>query len=438
MQKELTVRGHCFHAIKKALLFMKLSILLVLAGALQVSANVNGQSTVSIKVKNEEISKVLSHIEKQGTFRFLYNSRLKDIHRKVSLDISDESIQESLKQMFSETDITYKMLDNGLVVLLSGNLALQDIGVTGKITGENGEALANVSVTIKGTSKGTTTDNSGNFTLTAPENGALEVTYIGYTSQEVNVNNQSVINIKMVSSKKIMDEVVVIGYGTASKRDLTGSIIKVAGKEVADKPSINPINSLEGKVAGLQVIPTGRLGEMPDVRILGTISKTQTAPLYVVDGIFSDNIDYVNPSDIESIEVLKDPSSLAIFGVRGANGVIVVTTKSGKQGQMVVNFSTSVGFKQVVDKIKLTDAAGYKSLLTQQFVNDGQAPYAYWDKYTGNTDWQDAIEQKGVLNYNNISINSGTDKNKFYMGLGYSTEEGIIKNESLKKFTLTF
>ncbi len=438
MQKERIIRGHWFYAIKKALLFMNLSILLVLAGALQVSANVNGQSTVSIKVKNEEISKVLSHIEKQGTFRFLYNSRLKDIHRKVSLDISNESIQESLKQMFSETDITYKMLDNGLVVLLSGKLTLQDIGITGKITGENGEALANVSVTVKGTAKGTTTDNNGNFTLTAPENGTLEITYIGYTSQDVNVNNQSVINIKMVSSKKIMDEVVVIGYGTASKRDLTGSIIKVAGKEVADKPSINPINSLEGKVAGLQVIPTGRLGENPDVRILGTISKTQTAPLYVVDGIFSDNIDYVNPADIESIEVLKDPSSLAIFGVRGANGVIVVTTKSGKQGQMVVNFSSSVGVKQAVDKIKLTDAAGYKSLLTQQFINDGQAPYGYWDKYTGNTDWQNAIEQKGVLNYNNISINSGTDKNKFYMGLGYSTDQGIIKNESLKKITLTF
>ena len=438
MKKKLTTGDHRLRAFRKALLLMKLSFLLILAGSLQVSAHVKGQTSISLKINKMEISKLLKTIERQGTYRFLYNSRLSDMRDVINLDVNNASISETLKKAFTGTDLTFKILDNNLVVVLSSTLAVQDITVTGKITGDNGEALANVSVTVKGTSKGATSDNNGNFTITTPENGTLVFSYIGYASQEIKVGSRSVIDVRLTSSQQKMDEVVVIGYGTASKRDLTGSIIKVAGKEVADKPSVNPINSLEGKVAGLQVTPTGRLGERPDVRILGTISKTQTAPLYVVNGIFNDNIDFVNPADIESIEVLKDPSSLAIFGVRGANGVIVITTKSGKQGQMVVNLNSSVGFKQVVDKIKLTDAAGYKSLLTQQFINDGQAPYAYWDKYTGNTDWQDAIEQKGVLNYNNISVSSGTDKNKFYMGLGYSTDQGVIKNEKLKKITLTF
>ncbi len=438
MEKNLRTGELHLQAYKKALLFMKLSILLVLIGSLQVSAHVNGQSTVSISLKDQEISRVLNNIEKQGNFHFLYNSRLKDIHQKTSVEVNNESIQETLKKVFTGTDITYKMLNNGLIVLLSGKLTIQDIGITGKISGENGEALPNVSVSVKGTSKGTTTDNNGVFTITAPENGILVVSYIGYVFQEIKINSQSVIDVKLISSKKIMDEVVVIGYGSASKRDLTGSIVKISGKEIADKPNINPISSLQGKVAGLQVTTTGRLGEQPDVRILGTNSKTQTAPLYVVDGIFNDNIDFVNAADIESMEVLKDPSSLAIFGVRGANGVIAITTKSGKLGQLTVNFNTSVGVKKVVDAIKLTDAAGFKSLLTQQFVNDGQPPYAYWDKYTGNTNWQEAIEQTGVLNYNNVSISSGTDKNKFYMGVGYSTEQGIILHENLKKWTFTF
>ena len=289
-------------------------------------------------------------------------------------------------------------------------------------------------------SGGTATDASGNFTLSVSKPDAtLVVSSLGLISQNISLGGRSTLSIILQgSAAKQLEQVVVIGYGSASKRDLTGSIVRVDGKEVADKPSTNPLNSLEGKVAGLQIIPTGRPGEQPDVRILGTISKTQTAPLYVVDGVFNDNIDYVNPGDIESVEVLKDPSSLAIFGVRGANGVIVITTKSGKTGQLTVNFNTSVGFKKVVDKLALTNATGYQTLLTRQFINDGQAPYPYWDKYTGNTDWQDAITQTGMLNYNNVSITSGTDKNKFYMGIGYATDEGIIKHEKLQKLTFTF
>ena len=187
----------------------------------------------------------------------------------------------------------------------------------------------------------------------------------------------------------------------------------------------------------MSVVNAGELGKEPDIRIRGTVSKTQTKPLYVVDGIFNDNIDYINPADIESMEILKDPSWLAIFGVRGANGVIVVTTKKGKIGQLTVNFNSSVGVKHIVDKIKLVDATGFKTLYTEQLANQGTTPSPYFNLYSGNTDWQDLISQDGFLNYDNISVTSGTEKNKFYMGLGYKTEEGIIKHEQLQKYILT-
>src|SRR5258707_12702654 len=179
-----------------------------------------------------------------------------------------------------------------------------------------------------------------------------------------------------------------MGYGTASKRDLTGSIVKIMGKDIADKPNTNPVASLQGKVAGLSIVNNGTPGAAPDVRIRGTISIGQVHPLYVVDGIFNDNIDYLNPNDIESIEVLKDPSSLAIFGVKGATGVIAITTKKAKAGQIVVNFNTSYGFKKLVDKIKVANADEFKMLFAEENANDEVATPVY-AAANANTNWRD-------------------------------------------------
>ncbi len=169
--------------------------------------------------------------------------------------------------------------------------------------------------------------------LSVPDNATLVFSYVGFINQEIAVTNNTTVNVILQASTRVMDEVVVIGYGTASKRDLTGSITKIAGKEVADKPNTNPIASLQSKVAGLSVVNNGTPGAAPDIRIRGTVSLGQVHPLYVVDGIFNDNIDYINPNDIESIEILKDPSSLAIFGVKGATGVIAITTKKARVGR---------------------------------------------------------------------------------------------------------
>jgi TonB-linked SusC/RagA family outer membrane protein len=432
MKKMLTIGGWSPHAVKKALLVMKLTFLLVFVAVLQVSANVNGQGRVSLSLKQVEISKALNSIEKQGEYRFLYNSRLTNIRKRINLDVRDMSIVDVLKNMFVGTDLTYKILEHNLIVVLSSGPEAQDIRITGKVTGDNGEPLSGVSITVKGTSTGTSTDNDGNFVLTAPEKGRLVFSNIGFETQEVAINSLSVINIKLTAARRVMDEVVVIGYGQATKRDLTGSIVKVDGKEVQDKPNTNPIASLQSKVAGLSVVNNGTPGKEPDIRIRGTSSIGNVHPLYVVDGIFNDNIDYLNPNDIESIEILKDPSSLAIFGVRGATGVIAITTKKAKAGQTVINFNTSYGFKDLVNKIKFVNASEFNTLFDEENANNGVATPTY-PRDLANTDWIDAVTRTAHFNANNLSISSSTDRNKFTLGLGYTYDEGIVRRERLKK-----
>jgi TonB-linked SusC/RagA family outer membrane protein len=321
---------------------------------------------------------------------------------------------------------------------LAGGSYGNDITVSGNVSNSNGEPLAGVSVTVKKTKTGVSTNALGNFSITVPDNAVLVFSSVGYEPQEVTVTGKTSITIVLKASEKKIDEVVVIGYGTASKRDLTGSIVKVAGKDIAEKPNTNPIASLQGKVAGLSVVNSGTPGQEPDIRLRGTVSRTQTKPLYIVDGIFTDNIDFVNPNDIESIEVLKDASSLAIFGVRGANGAIAIVTKKGKLGQLTVNFNTSYGVQKMTDKIALVDAAGYKALVTEQYANQSPPDVPpFLNLYKGNTDWQDQISQSGIISVTNLSVTSGTERNKFYMGIGYTKQEGLIKHELLKKYSLS-
>ncbi|HEX4851602.1 MAG TPA: carboxypeptidase-like regulatory domain-containing protein, partial [Puia sp.] len=194
MKKKLRIGGASPHAIKKALLVMKLAFVLIFIASLQVSAKVDGQARVSLKLNQVEIAKALNSIENQGVYRFLYNSRLTDVKKKISIDVTDTEIKDVLKDLFAGTDLTYRMLENNLIVVISSALTTQDIRVTGKITGENGEPLSGVSVSLKGTTVGTTTDNNGNFSITVPEKGRLVVSYVGYNSVEVAVNSQSVIN----------------------------------------------------------------------------------------------------------------------------------------------------------------------------------------------------------------------------------------------------
>jgi len=416
---------------------MKLTTALLLFTCFQVSAKAFSQTRITLKLQSTELKKALSIIERKSNYRFLYNDETVKAGTKVDVDANNTPVTDILDKLFANRLLSYKILENNLVVITGKDVEVTETKVSGKITSVQGEVLQGVSVKVKGSTLGAQTDLNGNFSLTVPDNAVLIISYVGYVTQEVSVSGRNSLNISLVASTQKMDEVVVIGYGVANKRDLTGSIVKVLGKDIADKPNTNPIASLQGKVAGLSVVNNGTPGAAPDIRIRGTVSIGQVHPLYVVDGIFNDNIDYLNPNDIESIEVLKDPSSLAIFGVKGATGVIAITTKRAKAGQVVVNFNTNFGFKKLTDKIKLVDANGFNTLFAEENANNSVSTPDY-SKLTANTDWINAVTRTGKFNNNNLSIQGSTEKNKFALGLGYIYDEGIVKHQKLDKMQLSF
>jgi TonB-linked SusC/RagA family outer membrane protein len=423
----------------KFMRIMRLMAALLFVASLHVAAAGHTQENVTLNLKSVELRKALINIEKKSSYRFLFNEALLANKPRVDVQVVDMPVTSVLDQIFRNTGIAYKIMSTKLVVLTDtkeeANLEqLQDIRVTGRVISSEGNPVAGASIVVKGSRTGTTTDANGNFSLSVPDNATLVFSSVGFEAQEVAIGGRTTINVTLQTSTRAVDAIVVIGYGTASRRDLTGSITKVAGKEVSDKPNTNPIASLQGKVAGLSVVNSGTPGQAPDIRIRGTSSIGQVHPLYVVDGIFEDNIDYLNPNDIESIEVLKDPSSLAIFGVKGATGVIAITTKKAAVGKTIINFNTSVGFKTLVDKIKMADAATFDLLFKEENANNSVATPDY-SALTSNTDWIDVVTRTGKFNNNNLTLATATDKNRFNLSLGYLYDEGIIKHERLDRMS---
>lgn len=434
-------------SIYKLLLLMKFTIAMLLFASLHVSAKTFSQDRITLKLQSAELKTALKQIEKKSIYRFLYNDDVVSANRKVSIDANNALVTEVLDGILTETTLTYKVLENNLVVITQKNIVLQETKVTGKVTGPDGQGVPSVTVRIKGSNAATTTAADGSYTISAPDGATLVFSSVGYVTQEVAVSGRSTINITLQISAKDINEVVVIGYGTASKRDLTGSITKVSGKEIADKPNTNPIASLQGKVAGLSIVNNAVPGERPDIRIRGTISLGSVNPLYVVDGIFTDNIDFLNPNDIESIEILKDPSSLAIFGVKGASGVIAVTTKRAKSGQITINLSSNFGAKKLADKIEMASADEFKTILAREaastLADNGSTTLTNFinselDKWTGNTDWVDAVTRTALFNNSNLSVSGATDKNKFTLGFGYTQDQGLVKRSEYKRYSLSF
>lgn len=425
---------------KRLVQSMRLLSTIMLLFMMQLSVQAKSQTNVTLRLKKAGIVSAIEQVEKQSDYHFVYNNNLIPAGKKIDARFYEADLPEVMEKLLNGTGLGYKMMENNLVVIYQPLLTDKpaDITVTGKVTDEKGNPLPGATVYVRGNkAKATTTDGSGNYSLTVGDNDILVISYVGYDDLEVPVGGRTTVNVSLKESNQKLEEVVVIGYGTASKRDLTGSIVKISGKEISDKPNSNPVASLQGKVAGLSIVNNGTPGAAPDIRIRGTVSIGQVSPLYVVDGILNDNIDYLNPNDIESIEVLKDPSSLAIFGVRGATGVIAITTKKAKAGQVLVNFNSSYGTKKLVDKIALVNAQQFNELFAEENANNGVATPDY-SALNSNTDWIDAVTRTGKFNNNNLTVSGGSDKNKFSLGVGYIYDEGIIRHEKLEKWQLSF
>lgn len=335
-----------------------------------------------------------------------------------------------MKKIFTELSV----LACFCLLLLSDVAFAQNVTVKGTVIDDQKLPIPGVSILIKGTSNGVQTDASGNYSISAPSNSTLVFSFIGFNNQELPINGKTTINVTLISSTSDLQQVVVVGYGTQRKRDVTGTIASVKGEEIEKLTATNPINALQGKVPGLTISNNGTPGSAPVVRIRG-INSTGNAvnPLYIVDGQMQENIDYLNPADIESIDVLKDASSVAIYGLKGANGVIAVTTKRAAKGKTTVNLSSAIGIQQVNDKIEMADAEGFKKLYSAQLANINAAPFDYTN-YNANTNWQDLIFRSAVINTNSLSISNTGEKSTTLINLGYNDQDGVVKYSNYKKF----
>ncbi|WP_158563314.1 SusC/RagA family TonB-linked outer membrane protein [Chitinophaga silvatica] len=322
-----------------------------------------------------------------------------------------------------------------LLLLLPAWLHAQQISGSVK-DAATGAPLPGVTIVYKSnTGIGTVSDSDGSFHIKGTKGTVLQFQLLGYESKEITCVNTQHMLVTLKTSTKDMDQVVVIGYGTSRKRDLTGSIASIKGEEIVNRPGSNPLAALQGKVAGITVTNTGRAGAAPTIRIRGVGSITNTNPLYVVDGVFHDNIDFLNNGDIASVEILKDPSSLAMFGVQGANGVIIISTMKARTGEMKVNFNTYAGIQHLVNKVKVTDAEGFKMLYSEQLKNLNSQPFDF-SPYKANTDWQDKIFRDAMIQNYSLSVATGTEKNKAYLSAGYFNQDGILKYDAFKKYMI--
>lgn len=314
----------------------------------------------------------------------------------------------------------------------------QEKTITGKvIASDTKEPMPGVNVIVKGKTIGTMTGVDGTYTIKVPsDNDVLVYSFIGYANQEIPVAGKSVINVTLEQQKTALDEVVVVGYGTVKKSDLTGSVGVIKSDDLTKITSLNPEQSLQGKVTGVQVTSTsGAPGAAPFIRVRGVGTFNNSAPIFVVDGVILDDISFLNSADIASMEVLKDASATAMYGSRGANGVIIITTKSGKMGETKPSFSYSgeYGIQNLAKKISLLNGKEFATI-----ANEIQAGTYNNTDLVPNTDWQSLIFHTAPMQNHQLSVSGGTKSTQYYIGLGYFRQEGIIDKSNFQRITLKF
>jgi len=325
-----------------------------------------------------------------------------------------------------------------ILCLLCFNVAsAQNITVKGVVTDAGDKtSLPSVSISIKGTTTGIQTDANGNYAISVPSTGTLVFTYIGYTVQEIPVNNQTTINVSLASSAQQLEQVVVVGYGTQRKIDVTGSVASVKGEEISKQASQNPVSSLQGKVAGVSITNNGTPGASPQITIRGTGTiYGNTGVLYVVDGVWYDDISFLNPADVASMSILKDASSQSIYGVRAANGVVLVTTVRGKSGDATINYNGYVGIQRVTNAVKMTNASEYATAVNEAYGVLGQDPLFANTNLGEGTDWYNQVLRTAMVTNHQLSINGATEKSSYNFSLGYLNQDGIIENNNYKRYT---
>lgn len=447
-------------------------LFLFLSTNLCIATETYSQETYfTIEANNLTVKEVIKKIEKESEYIFFYMDNAVDLNRKVEVKATNQEVNAILDQLFAGTNTRYDISDRQIIISKKNTPApigqqKKEQAISGSIKDTSGELVIGANIVEKGTLNGTITDISGEFNLTVNEKAVLVISYIGYNTIEVPVGNKTSLNITLTEDAESLEEVVVVGYGVMKKKDLTGAVSQISSSSMKDLKVSHPTEAMAGKLAGVQVQQVGgQPGQAATIRVRGSGSITaSSAPLYVVDGypLGDQNLNAINPSDIESIEVLKDASAAAIYGSRAANGVVLVTTKSGKAGKVSVNLDIYAGFQNVTKKMDLMDAQQFIEFSREAFNNNylGRVPgasasdplsmrpsgnryrypafyddAAYVSSLGAGTDWQDEIYRTAPIQNYQLTVTGGDEKTKYMFSAGYFNQEGIVVNSDYERFS---
>lgn len=409
------------------------------------AGNAHSQNAkVSIHMNNVKLDKILNEIENQTDYLFIYNNQV-DINKITSVKVKNEAVAQVLDRILSGTGINYEL--EGTHIILTTE-AIKDLHaqqqaktVTGTVTDVSGEPIIGANIRIKGTTTGTITDIDGNFSIEAEPQSVIEVSYIGYLTQETVINNQKSIRFLLKEDTKTLDEVVVIGYGVQKKADLTGSVANINTEKLNTQSNANIGQALQGKIAGVDIVSQGGApgsGTRIMVRGIGTLNNA--FPLYIVDGMYMNSIDHINPNDIASIDVLKDASSAAIYGSRAANGVIIVTTKEGSntEGKPIIDLSVNLGISTASKFLDMLDAKGWAEVTTiaRQAIGKPALDMATDLANKPDNDWQDIMFRPALMQNYNLAVKGGGKYSTYYTGLGYFNQDGIVKGTNYQRYNI--
>ncbi|MBC7891648.1 MAG: SusC/RagA family TonB-linked outer membrane protein, partial [Sphingobacteriaceae bacterium] len=420
-------------------------------------------SRVSLDCRAQSIKSVLRLLEKTANVQFLYSAQRIRAERKITVEARNEKLGDLLDRVLRPLAIQYSITGQQIVLSLQETGAILPgsdpspevnqpdtpaFAISGRVSDEAGAAIPGATVWLKGSDNvGTTTNAEGRFSLNLPDGtGTLLVSSVGYVTQELAVGNQTTLNVTLKADTKSLDEVVVVGYGTVKKSDLTGSVTKVGEAAIKATPIVSLDRAMQGRAAGVQVTQSSaRPGGSSTIRIRGTGSvNASNDPLYVIDGFPTSGLNSINSDDIESIEILKDASATAIYGSRGANGVVLVTTKRGKAGRAVVSYDAYYGVQSVRREIPMLNAREYAEFINDARLNGGTT--AYFDGSSPDrplpttlgegTNWQDEIFREAPIQNHQLSFSGGSEKSRYAVSAGYYDQQGIILNSGFKRYTL--
>ena len=434
-----------FREQNKIIRIMKLSFIFTVLFSLQIFAGVYSQSkALSLNIKDVTVKEVFKAIEGQSNFRFFYNDELSDVNRLVSIKVNSIKLESILAELFEQSNVTYQILENNLIVIAPKQV-IQPKEVNGIITDAvNSEPIFGANIIIEGTSIGVITDINGKFRLDVTKSDAIViVSYLGYNTERVAVNGQKTLNVKLVPDITKLDEIVVVGYGTQKKSLIIGSSSSISENQFKAQPITRVDQILQGRASGVQITNSGGApGGDVRIRVRGSNSFSgDNEPLYVIDGFVGGDFNTVNPDDISSIEVLKDAASTAIYGSRGANGVILISTKKGTKGDMKLTFGYRNYSSNVLKKLNTLDAPDFAEVVNERLAAYNQparfseAEIAEYRK-SGGTNWQDEIFRTAPGSEYQIGASGGNEKTNFLISVNYLNQDGIILNSNFKRYSV--